>query len=98
MGRRLSIGPIARIEGHAEVTIALDDDGRVADARVHVAELRGFEAFCAGRLLGEMPALTARVCGICPVSHQLASARAGDAILGVEPPPAARREIGRAHV
>ncbi len=90
MGRRITIGPVARIEGHAEVTITLDDDGHVAGARVHVSELRGFEAFCAGRLLGEMPALTARVCGICPVSHQLASARAGDAILGVEPPPAAR--------
>jgi NAD-reducing hydrogenase large subunit len=90
MGRRIVIEPVTRIEGHASVTIALGDDGGVADARVHVAELRGFEAFCAGRLLREMPALTSRVCGICPVAHSVASAMAGDAILGAAPPPAAR--------
>jgi NAD-reducing hydrogenase large subunit len=94
VGRRIVIDPVTRIEGHAHVTIELGEDGRVADARVHVAQVRGFEAFCTGRLLHEMPALTARVCGICPVSHGIASAKACDAILGAEPPPAARRLRG----
>ena len=90
MPPRITIEPVTRIEGHALVTVDLGDDGRVRDARVHVTELRGFEAFCVGRLLREMPALTSRVCGICPVSHALASAKAGDVLLGAEPPPAAR--------
>src|SRR5512142_813945 len=90
MARRIVIEPVTRIEGHATVTVELADDGRVAAARVHVTQLRGFEAFCVGRLLREMPALTSRVCGICPVSHAIASAKAADAILGVEPPAAAR--------
>src|SRR5512146_1830945 len=91
MGRRITIEPVTRIEGHATVTVELAEDGRVLAARVHVTELRGFEAFCVGRLLREMPALTSRVCGICPVSHALASAKAGDVLVGAEPPPAARR-------
>jgi NAD-reducing hydrogenase large subunit len=91
MGRRITIEPITRIEGHARVTIELGEDGRVADARVHVTQLRGFEALCVGRLLHELPALTSRICGICPVSHAIASAKAGDVILGAAPPPAARR-------
>ncbi len=91
MGRRITIEPITRIEGHAVVTVELADDGRVADARVHVTQLRGFEAFCVGRLLGELPALTARVCGICPVAHAIASAKAADVVLGAVPPPAARK-------
>src|SRR5512136_687269 len=91
MGRLLSIDPVSRIEGRARVTIELDDGGRVLDARVQVTELRGFELLCVGRPLREMPALTSRVCGICPVSHALAAAKAGDAILGATPPPAARR-------
>jgi NAD-reducing hydrogenase large subunit len=90
MGRQLTIEPVTRIEGHARVTIQLGDDGRVADARVQVTQLRGFEALCVGRLLGELPALTSRVCGICPVAHEIASAKAGDAVLGAAPPPAAR--------
>jgi NAD-reducing hydrogenase large subunit len=90
MVRRIVIDPVTRIEGHARVTIELADDGSVRDARVEVTELRGFEAICAGRTLLEMPALTSRICGICPVSHSLAAARAGDVILGAEPPPAAR--------
>ena len=91
MGRVVTIDPVTRIEGHARVTIELDDAGQVVDARVHVVELRGFEALCVGRPLREMAALTARICGICPASHSLAAAKAGDAILGAEPPPAARR-------
>jgi NAD-reducing hydrogenase large subunit len=90
MGQRIVIDPVTRIEGHARVTIDLDERGEVADARVHVTELRGFEKFCEGRSFREMPVLTARICGICPVSHLLASARAGDALLAVEVPEAAR--------
>ncbi len=89
MPQRIVIDPVTRIEGHAKISILLDDDGNVADAQFHVVEFRGFERFCEGRPLWEMPALTARTCGICPVSHLLASARAGDEILAVEVPPAA---------
>lgn len=85
----LTIDPVTRIEGHAKITIQLDDDGAVTDARFHVTEFRGFEEFCRGRPVFEMPSLTARTCGICPVSHLLASAKAGDMIMGVTPPPAA---------
>jgi NAD-reducing hydrogenase large subunit len=87
--RRIVIDPVTRIEGHARISIHLDEAGNVADARFHVTEFRGFEKFCEGRLLWEMPALCARVCGICPISHLLASAKAGDMILGVQIPPAA---------
>lgn len=80
---------MTRIEGHAKITIHLDDAGNVTDARFHVTEFRGFERFCEGRPLWEMAGITARVCGICPVSHLLASAKAGDAILAVDIPPAA---------
>ncbi len=83
------IDPVTRIEGHAKITIHLDEDGSVEDARFHVTEFRGFEEFCRGRMVWEMPSLTARTCGICPVSHLLASAKAGDALMGVNPPPAA---------
>lgn len=85
------IDPVSRIEGHAKITVRLDEDGGVADARFHVTEIRGFEEFCRGRPLAEMPGLTARTCGICPVSHLIASARAAEAIMGVTVPPAARR-------
>ena len=89
MATRIVIDPVTRIEGHAKITIQLGDDGKVVEARFHVAEFRGFERFCVGRPLWEMAAITARVCGICPVSHLLASAKAGDHILSVTPPPAA---------
>jgi NAD-reducing hydrogenase large subunit len=90
MSRRIVIEPVTRIEGHAKITLQLDDKGRVADARFHVVEFRGFEKFCEGRSFREMPAITARVCGICPVSHLLASAKAGDALLAVEIPEGAK--------
>lgn len=86
MAQTVTIEPVTRIEGHAKITIALDDAGKVADARFHVTEFRGFEKFCIGRSFWEMPGITARVCGICPVSHLLASSKAGDAILGVRTP------------
>lgn len=89
MSQTITIDPVTRIEGHATITIRLDDAGEVADARFHVTEFRGFEQFCIGRSIWEMPGLTARICGICPVSHSIAAARAGDAILGVRIPPAA---------
>jgi NAD-reducing hydrogenase large subunit len=89
--QRILIDPVTRIEGHAKITIHLDDAGEVADARFHVTEFRGFETFCRGRLLWEMPGLCARICGICPISHVLASAKAGDKILGVDIPPAAEK-------
>ncbi|MCS6844667.1 MAG: Ni/Fe hydrogenase subunit alpha [Caldilineales bacterium] len=91
MSRTVTIDPVTRIEGHAKITIHLDDAGRVADARFHVVEFRGFEKFCIGRTFWEMPGITARICGICPVSHLLASAKAGDEILGVRVPPRAEK-------
>jgi NAD-reducing hydrogenase large subunit len=89
MSQRIVIDPVTRIEGHAKISIYLDDAGEVSDARFHVTEFRGFERFCEGRPFWEMPAITARICGICPVSHLLASAKAGDGILAVDIPPAA---------
>lgn len=86
---RIVIDPVTRIEGHAKISIFLDDDGEVRDAQFHVTEFRAFEAFCVGRPVWEMPGITARICGICPVSHLLASAKAGDAILAVDVPVAA---------
>ena len=91
MSQQLVIDPVTRIEGHAKITITLDEAGEVADARFHVTEFRGFEQFCIGRPLGEMPSITARICGICPVSHLIASAKTGDAILAVQIPPAAEK-------
>lgn len=91
MSRTIIIDPVTRIEGHAKITIHLNEAGRVEDARFHVTEFRGFEKFCEGRSFAEMPGITARICGICPVSHLLASAKAGDAILGVRIPPTAEK-------
>ncbi len=89
MGQRIVIDPVTRIEGHAKITIELADDGTVSDARFHVAEFRGFERFCVGRPVWEMAGITARVCGICPISHLIASAKTGDQIMAVMPPPGA---------
>src|SRR5258708_3086215 len=91
MSQRILIDPVTRIEGHAKVTIQLDDDGQVADARLHITQMRGFEKFCENRPFYEMPSLMARICGICPVSHLIASSKACDAILGVNIPPNAAR-------
>ncbi len=89
MTQRIVIDPVSRIEGHAKISIILDESGAVRDARFHVAEFRGFERFCVGRPFWEMPGLSARICGICPVSHLIASAKAGDGILGVRVPRSA---------
>ncbi len=91
MFNRIVIDPVTRIEGHAKISLYLDEAGQVADAEFHVVEFRGFEKFCEGRPYSEMPGITQRICGICPVSHLLASARAGDALMAVQIPPAAEK-------
>jgi NAD-reducing hydrogenase large subunit len=85
--KTIYIGPVTRIEGHAKISIHLDDDDQVVETAFHVTQLRGFEKFCEGRPFYEMPAITARICGICPISHLLASAKACDAIMSVRIPP-----------
>lgn len=89
--RIIQIDPVTRIEGHAKISIHLDGAGRVKIARFHVTEYRGFEKFCEGRPFTEMAAITARICGICPVSHLLTAAHTGDKILSVAIPPAAEK-------
>lgn len=89
MPREIVIDPVTRIEGHAKITLQLGDDGTVRDAMFHVTQFRGFEKFCEGRPLTEMPALMARTCGICPVSHLMAAAKACDELLAVEIPATA---------
>src|SRR5690348_4755887 len=89
MAKRIIIDPVTRIEGHAKISIFMDESGNVSDAEFHVVEFRGFEKFCEGRPFSEMPGITQRICGICPVSHTLASAKAGDALMAVNIPPAA---------
>jgi NAD-reducing hydrogenase large subunit len=84
--QKITIEPVTRIEGHAKITINLNEAGKVDHAYLHINEFRGFEKFCEGRMVFEMPLITPRICGICPVSHHLASAKAGDAVLGVTPP------------
>ena len=101
MAQRIVIDPVTRIEGHARITIQLDEAGRVQDARFHITQFRGFEKLCEGRPFQEMPALMARICGICPVSHLVASAKAGDALMAVEIPPTAiklRRVLNLAQI
>jgi len=99
--KTIIIDPVTRIEGHSKITLHLDEQGRVEDARFHVTQFRGFEKFCEGRPFSEMPSLMARICGICPVSHLIASAKACDALLAVKIPPTAdklRRIFGLAQV
>jgi NAD-reducing hydrogenase large subunit len=91
MNKTITISPITRIEGHGKVTIMLNEKGEVTDANLSVTQFRGFEKFCEGRPYYEMPALVERICGICPVSHSIASAKACDAILGVTIPDTATK-------
>ena len=86
--KTITIAPVTRIEGHAKVTINLDDNGNVADTFVNVVELRGFERFCIGRPAEELPRIVTSICGVCPWHHHLASAKANDAVFGATPPPA----------
>lgn len=85
MGRKITIEPVTRIEGHGRVTIHLDDQGQVVQTFFHVDEFRGLEKFCEGRPHYEMPQITQRICGICPISHHLAAAKACDAVARTEP-------------
>jgi len=87
--QKITINPVTRIEGHAKIDIHLDDQGSVASTQLHVTQVRGFEKFVEGRPFYEMPSITARICGICPISHLLASAKTCDSIMAVSPPPAA---------
>ncbi|MCA1981251.1 MAG: nickel-dependent hydrogenase large subunit, partial [Calditerrivibrio sp.] len=83
---KITIDPITRIEGHAKITITLAEDNEVQDAKFHVTQYRGFEKLCQGRPFFEMPRLMARTCGICPVSHLIASSKACDQIMAVKVP------------
>src|SRR5437764_12449075 len=87
--QKIIIDPVTRIEGHSKISIHLDEQGRVEEASFHVTQFSGFEKFCEGRPYYEMPSLMARICGICPVSHLIASAKACDAILAVRIPETA---------
>jgi F420-non-reducing hydrogenase large subunit len=91
MGKKIVIQPVTRIEGHAKITIQLDDNGNVQDSFVNVIELRGFERFCVGKPVEELPRIVTSICGVCPWSHHLASAKACDAVFGVDIPPAGKK-------
>jgi NAD-reducing hydrogenase large subunit len=98
---QIVIDPITRIEGHSRITIELDERGEVHDAHFHVTQFRGFERIVQGRPVHEMPSIMARICGICPVAHLIASSKACDEILAVEPPPTGvdlRRVINLAQI
>jgi NAD-reducing hydrogenase large subunit len=86
MSQTITIDPVTRLEGHGKITIQLNGQGEVEDAHFHVTQVRGFERFSEGRPFYEMPSLMARICGICPVSHLLASAKACEAIMSVQIP------------
>lgn len=85
MTKKITIDPVTRVEGHGRVTIHLDDAGKVEQAFFHIVEFRGFERFIQGRPYWEVPVLVQRLCGICPVSHHLAAAKAIDQLVGVDP-------------
>ena len=89
MSKTITIDPVTRIAGHAKITLQLDEQGEVSEAYFHVTQFRGFERICVGRPFYEMPYLMERICGICPVSHLLASAKACDALLAMKVPPSA---------
>jgi F420-non-reducing hydrogenase large subunit len=89
--KRITIDPITRLEGHGKIEIFLDDAGNVANAYLQIPELRGFEKFCEGRPVEELPRITPRICGVCPGAHHMASTKALDAVYHVEPPPAAKK-------
>lgn len=93
--KRITLEPVSRIEGHAKITIQLDNDGKVADTQFQVTQVRGFEKFVESRPFYEMPGITSRICGICPISHQLAAAKACEAIMATRIPRTAQllREV-----
>ena len=93
--RRVSIDPITRVEGHGKVTLLLDENNMVQQARLHIVEFRGFEKFIEGRPYWEVPVMVQRLCGICPVSHHLAAAKAFDRVVGAVPVSASADRVRR---
>ena len=93
--RRVAIDPVSRVEGHGKVTLLLDDQNRVQQARLHIVEFRGFEAFIVGRPYWEVPVMVQRLCGICPVSHHLAASKAIDVALGITAIPRTAEVVRR---
>ena len=89
--KKITIDPITRLEGHGRIEIFLDDEGNVANAYLQVPEFRGFEKFCEGRPVEELPRITPRICGVCPSAHHMASTKATDAVYHVDPPAAAKK-------
>jgi F420-non-reducing hydrogenase large subunit len=89
--KKISIDPITRLEGHGRIDLFLNGSGEVENAYLVVPELRGFEKFCEGRPVEEMPRITQRICGVCPLAHHMAAAKAGDAVYHVDPPPTAKK-------
>ncbi|MBF0146825.1 MAG: Ni/Fe hydrogenase subunit alpha [Magnetococcales bacterium] len=89
--KRITIDPVTRLEGHAKIDIFLDAEGEVANTYFQVPELRGFESFCVGRQVEEMPVITNRICGVCPEAHHMAAVKALDDLFGVEPPSVAKK-------
>jgi F420-non-reducing hydrogenase large subunit len=89
--RKITIDPITRLEGHGRIDLFLDEKGNLENAYMIIPELRGFEKFCEGRPVEEMPRITQRICGVCPLAHHMAAAKAGDAVYHVEIPPAAKK-------
>ncbi|HOK73947.1 MAG TPA: Ni/Fe hydrogenase subunit alpha, partial [Bacteroidales bacterium] len=89
--KRITIDPITRLEGHGKIEIFLDEEGEVKNVFFQVPELRGFEKFCEGRPAEELPSITAKICGVCPGCHHMASGKAVDAVFGLVPPATARK-------
>jgi len=93
--RRVAIDPVSRVEGHGKVTILLDEHHHVQQVRLHIVEFRGFEKFIEGRPYWEVPVMVQRLCGICPVSHQLAASKALDRVIGAQPVTRSAEKIRR---
>jgi len=91
MTNKISISPITRLEGHGKIDIFLDDNGDVKDSYFQVVELRGFEKFCEGRPVEELPRIMPKICGVCPGAHHIASSKACDDLYNVEIPSAAKK-------
>jgi len=91
MARHITVDPITRLEGHGKIDIILNDDGNVDRAYLQIPELRGFEKFAEGRLAEDMPQITSRICGVCPMAHHMAATKALDDLYKTQPTPAARK-------
>ncbi|MCG3256237.1 MAG: nickel-dependent hydrogenase large subunit, partial [Candidatus Heimdallarchaeota archaeon] len=91
MKKTITINPITRLEGHGKIVIFLTEEGDVDNVYLQIPELRGFERFSQGRRAEDMPQITSRICGVCPVAHHFASAKALDRAFNVDPPPVAKK-------